>query len=75
MAIPVAAAGGGDDRSGDRRSEVRRLLLRLGQMKFGPPDPEIEHCILAISDLNRLEELFLRLLEARSWQELFQQAP
>lgn len=71
MAIPVVVAGGSDDGPGDRIREAQTLLLRLGGRKFGPPIHEIEYHIRDIQNLERLEELIERLLEAASWKELF----
>ena len=50
--------------------EAKRLLLRMGQAKFGPPDPALAAAIEAMSDLGRLEDLTERLLLVSSWQEL-----
>lgn len=57
----------------DRITQVRRLLLRLGRKKFGPPSPDQEAAGNEIADLTRLEHLLERLLEANSWQELLAQ--
>jgi predicted transposase YdaD len=50
--------------------EVRRLLLRLGRRRFGPPDTQTVAAIEAIADLDSLERLTERLLDTSSWQEL-----
>jgi len=50
--------------------EAKRLLLRMGQAKFGPPDPALAAALEAMSDLGRLEDLTERLLLVSSWQEL-----
>jgi predicted transposase YdaD len=50
--------------------EARKVVLRLGQARFGPPDEETRSAIEAIDDLGRLEELSLHLLGASGWAEL-----
>jgi predicted transposase YdaD len=50
--------------------EARRILLRMGRKRFGPPDEATTAAIQAIEDVNRLEELSERLLDVSSWQEL-----
>ncbi len=71
MAIPVAAAGGAGDDSGDRIREVQAVLLRIGRMRFGSLDPEIERRIRAIQELKQLKKLLNRLGEVASLQDLF----
>src|SRR5262249_25255205 len=53
-----------------RVQEARHLLLLLGETKFGPADAPTRGALEAITDLPRLEELSVRLLNAGSWQEL-----
>jgi predicted transposase YdaD len=50
--------------------EARRFLLRLGGKQFGAPDERVVSAVQAIADVQRLEELGERVLEAKSWQEL-----
>jgi hypothetical protein len=50
--------------------EARKLLLRQGRRKFGPPAAEVEATIQAIDDLDRLERMSERLLDVTTWQEL-----
>jgi hypothetical protein len=50
--------------------EAQRLILRLGQTRFGPPDAEDRAAIEAIQDVDRLEQLSERLLTVASWAEL-----
>ena len=53
-----------------RADEGRRLLLLLGEAKFGPPDAAARATIEGLSDVTELEELGVRLMSAGSWQEL-----
>jgi predicted transposase YdaD len=55
-------------------AEARRILLRLGQKRFGPSDDVTEADLNAIDDVQRLEELSERVYEVGSWQELLQPA-
>ena len=59
-----------EGRAEGRAEEARRILLRLGQAKFGRPNAAVETALQGISDLDRLEQLSDRLLAATSWQEL-----
>lgn len=55
-----------------RQEEARRLLLRLGTRRFGPPDAAIIAAIDAIRDVDRLEALTDRILDATAndWSDL-----
>ena len=48
----------------------KRLLMLQGSKRFGPPDAKTAAAIEAITDLERLEQLGERLLDASSWEEL-----
>jgi predicted transposase YdaD len=50
--------------------EAKRLVLRLGRKKLGPPSSAIKAKIGATGDLIRLERLSDRILDAKSWDEL-----
>ena len=45
------------------------LLLRLGDHKFASPNVQAAKALDAIADVGRLDDLFVRLLDADSWQE------
>jgi hypothetical protein len=49
---------------------MKKLLLRMGQKRFGPPSEEIRTRLQGITDIGRLERLGERLLEVASWDEL-----
>ena len=49
---------------------ARRLLLRLGTRKLGPPDANVAASLERIDDLNVLERLSDDLLTAASWSDL-----
>jgi predicted transposase YdaD len=53
-----------------RTEGERRLLLLLGEERFGPPDAAARAAIEQIGDGAALEALGVRLLSAESWQEL-----
>jgi predicted transposase YdaD len=50
----------------------RRVLIRLGTKKFGPPETAILAAIEAIGDVDRLEALSERILdsEVQDWNNL-----
>ncbi len=51
-------------------AEARKILLRLGEEHFGPPDAHVTAAVKATTDLERLEALSTRLLRAASWEDL-----
>ena len=53
--------------------EARKMILRLGQSRFGPPEVVQVAALEGITDLARLENLGERLLQVESWQELLRQ--
>jgi predicted transposase YdaD len=48
----------------------RNLVIRLASKKFGPPDANALFTLHAITDVERIEFLAERLLEAASWEDL-----
>ena len=53
---------------------IKRLLLRLGEKHFGPPDPKTVTTLEGIDDLTKLENLLDKLENESSWQDLLEQA-
>ena len=53
-----------------KADEARRLLLRIGSKRLGPPDAQAEAAIAALDSVERLEQMADRLLEVESWNEL-----
>jgi hypothetical protein len=51
-------------------NEARKMLLLQGRSRFGEPSPEAVAALDALTDVSRLEELGIRLLQVSSWQEL-----
>jgi predicted transposase YdaD len=49
---------------------IRKTLLNQGRKRFGEPDAPVKAALDAITDVERLEQLSIRLLGANSWQEL-----
>jgi len=47
-----------------RLSEVQRVLLLQGEVRFGVPDEATRNAIEAIRDLERLESMSKRILDA-----------
>jgi hypothetical protein len=50
--------------------EARRMLLLQGRDRFGEPSAKIVALLDAVTDLDRLEALGLRLLHVKTWEEL-----
>jgi hypothetical protein len=55
-----------------RRDEVLRIIRNSGRKKFGPPAASIETAIASIEDVERLERIIDRLVDATptSWADL-----
>ena len=53
-----------------KAEEARHLLLLLGREQFGEPTADVQAAVDALADLNRLEELTVRLRHAATWHEL-----
>jgi predicted transposase YdaD len=53
-----------------RVEEARKVLLLLGDQRFGPPEASMRATIEAATDLAWLERWTARLLQATSWEEL-----
>jgi hypothetical protein len=50
--------------------EARKILLLLGQDQLGEPSENVRATVEAITDVDRLNDLIVRLKPAASWQEL-----
>ncbi len=50
--------------------ESRKMILRLGRIRFGEAGDAVVSGLDAISNLEKLEELVERLLIVLSWDEL-----
>lgn len=66
----ILAEGEARGEARGRADEARRIVLRLGRQKFGPPDARINAALRRIADLERLERLADGVLGASSWDEL-----
>jgi hypothetical protein len=53
-----------------KAEEARNILLLQGRARFGEPSSEAVAALEALTDVQKLEELTVRLLQATSWQEL-----
>jgi predicted transposase YdaD len=50
--------------------EARRLLLRYGQIRLGPPTEEVRAALETIKDTARIERMHDRVLQVPTWAEL-----
>ncbi len=66
----ILAEGRAEGEAQGRAEEARRILLRLGRRKFGPPEARIGAELRRVADLEQLERLADRELVASSWDEL-----
>ena len=53
-----------------RVEALQKVVLRQGRKRFGPPDESTSANLAAMDDVERLEVLSERLLDATSWQDL-----
>lgn len=56
-----------EGREEGRAKQVKKDLLRLGQVRFGPADESTRARLTAIEDLDRLDRMIPRLLDASDW--------
>jgi hypothetical protein len=68
------ARGEAKGKAAGKAEEARRILLLLGCDQFGEPAANVRAALDALADVNRLEELTVRLKHAASWQELLRLA-
>ena len=52
------------------RKAARKILLLLGRDQLGEPSTEVQTALNALTNVDRLEKLIVRLKHAVSWQEL-----
>ena len=69
----IVEEGRQEGRQEGRADEARRLLLRLGTLRFGTPTEQAQTQIMTVPSLDKLEELSDRILSAESWDELLQE--
>jgi hypothetical protein len=50
--------------------EARTILLGLGRKRLGEPDSQVQSRIEAMSQLDRLNHLLDRILDAKTWADL-----
>jgi len=50
--------------------ERHKMILELGKRRFGPAKPKMVKTLNAITDLDRLERMVLRILDASAWDDL-----
>lgn len=66
----ILIEGREEGRQEGRADEARRLLLLQGRRRFGPPDAGTVAALDAITEIEQLEALGVRLLDVGSWEEL-----
>ena len=59
-----------EGRAEGRAEEARRILLRLGTRRLGSPDAATTAALGALADVERLERMSERLLDATTWAEV-----
>lgn len=50
--------------------QAKKYILQLGLARFGPPADAITLRLDGIADLERLDRIHGRILEARDWEDL-----
>ena len=53
-----------------REMQTKEGILRLGIRRFGPADQTVADSLQNIADLERLERIYDRILDASNWQDL-----
>lgn len=59
-----------EGRTEGRIKGEKRLLLILGQQRFGPPNDRARRALVAMTNVERIERIGTRLLQAASWDDL-----
>jgi hypothetical protein len=59
-----------DGREEGSLAEAKRLVLLLGENRFGPPDSMTKTAVESIHDVKRLEEMGVHVLDVASWTDL-----
>lgn len=54
-----------------RVEEAKEMLVRIGQRRLGKPAENVLAALAAMTDVQRIEAMGDRLMDANSWQELF----
>jgi hypothetical protein len=66
----IFAKGEAEGRVEGAIEEARKTLLRQGRKKLGPPSAAVEARIIALGDLDHLNDLLDRILDVATWDEL-----
>lgn len=53
-----------------KREEARKNLLLLGEKRFGPLPADGALALAVVEELEKLEQLLVRVLDVKSWEEL-----
>jgi predicted transposase YdaD len=53
-----------------KAKKARKILLLIEREQFAEPSANVQAALNALADVNRLEELTVRVKHAASWQEL-----
>ena len=53
-----------------RADEARRVLLRLGSRRLGQPDDAASTALAELADVERVERMIERVLDATSWDDV-----
>ena len=64
------AKGREEGREEGQAEALQKTVLRLGKLRIGKPSKQTVRALEAITDIDRLERLTERILQAASWQEL-----
>jgi hypothetical protein len=59
---------------GGREIQAKRIILLVGEELFGPADESTKTRVQAITDIDRLERIFVKLPRCGGWQEALETA-
>ncbi len=62
----------GEGKAEGQVEALQRIVLRLGQQRFGKPSSRVSAAIHCITDLGRLDRMSDRLLSAADWHDLLE---
>ncbi len=65
------AEGKAEGKAEGRAEEARKSLFLVGRQLLGEPAADVTAAIQALDDVERLEQLVVRALQVKTWDELF----
>ena len=59
-----------EGRNEGRIETFQKMILRQGEIRFGPPDAATQQAVTSITNADRLERMSERVVTAATWEEV-----